>query len=366
MTEHNEHHTFKADEIPFQEISDPAVLSKTPLVSVKMITYNHEPYIAQAIEGVLMQETNFPIELVIGEDCSTDRTREIVLDYQRKHPEMIRVITAQKNVGAHKNSLRTSKACRGKYIAFCEGDDYWTDPYKLQKQVDFLEANPDYGLVHSNSHLFIVERKRLIKKAINVPDDLHDDNSFVDILTGRRTIWTLTVCVRKDIIDKVVDENSECTDEQYLMGDTQRWLEISRLTKIKYFNEAFTTRNALPESARRSKDPKKRLKFSLSGQELLYHYLQKYEVPMEIAIQVKRNTIINALSSAYQARDFKVAKKQITEIKKLGKIIPLKCFVFYMGSKNTISNYLAKPVLSMIILCGRIFNKTFRILGLKL
>ena len=83
MTQHIEYHTFKDDEIPCQEISDPAVLSKNLLVSVKMITYNHAPYIAQAIEGVLQQRTNFPFELVIGEDCSTDGTREIVFEYQK-------------------------------------------------------------------------------------------------------------------------------------------------------------------------------------------------------------------------------------------------------------------------------------------
>ena len=97
MTEHNEHKNFKAGEIPCQKFSDPAVLSKNPLVSGKMITYNHEPYIAQAIEGVLIQETGFPIELVIGEDCLTDGTREIVFDYQRKYPDIIRVVTSEKN-----------------------------------------------------------------------------------------------------------------------------------------------------------------------------------------------------------------------------------------------------------------------------
>ena len=97
MTGHDEKQTFKDDEIPSQEISDPAVLSKNPVVSVKMITYNHEPYIPQAIEGVLMQETNFPIELIIGEDCSTDGTREIIFDYQQKYPDIIRVITSEKN-----------------------------------------------------------------------------------------------------------------------------------------------------------------------------------------------------------------------------------------------------------------------------
>ena len=125
MTERNEHHTSKADEIPCQEISAPSVLSKNPLVSVKMITYNHAPYIAQAIEGVVKQETEYPFELIIGEDCSTDGTRDIGFEFQKKDPDIIRVITSDKNVGAKQNDYRTTKACRGKYIAFCDGDDYW-------------------------------------------------------------------------------------------------------------------------------------------------------------------------------------------------------------------------------------------------
>src|ERR1700690_2758382 len=112
---------------------------KEPLVSVKMITYNHAPYITRAIEGVLQQKTTFPFELIIGEDCSTDGTREIVFAYQKKYPDIIRVITSDKNVGMNINGLRTIKAGKGKYIALCEGDDYWHNPEKLQKKVDFLK-----------------------------------------------------------------------------------------------------------------------------------------------------------------------------------------------------------------------------------
>ena len=97
-------------EIPCQEISDSNAIMKDPLVSVFMITYNHEPYIARAIEGVLQQETNFLIELVIGEDCSTDGTRDIVLDFQKKHPNVIRIVTSDKNVGIGKNTWRTERA----------------------------------------------------------------------------------------------------------------------------------------------------------------------------------------------------------------------------------------------------------------
>lgn len=116
------------------------------VVSVCMITYNHEIFIREAIEGILMQKTDFPIELIIGEDCSTDNTRNIVLEYASKYPNIIRPLLPDSNLGMMKNFIVTMQAALGKYIALCEGDDYWTDPYKLQKQVDFLEANEEYSI----------------------------------------------------------------------------------------------------------------------------------------------------------------------------------------------------------------------------
>lgn len=117
-----------------------------PMVTVRTSTYQHGKYIKQCIEGVLSQKTNFPFEFIIGEDFSTDGTREIVLEYAKKYPDIIRVITADYNVGVKANGFRCIRAIRGKYIALCEGDDFWTDPNKLQKQVDFLENNKDYIL----------------------------------------------------------------------------------------------------------------------------------------------------------------------------------------------------------------------------
>ncbi len=119
-------------------------------MSITCITYNHEKYIAQAIESFLMQQTNFPYEIIIGEDCSTDGTRQVILDYCERYPALIKLVTSEKNVGARRNGIRIRNEARGKYIAICEGDDYWTDPCKLQKQVDFLEANPDYVLCYHN------------------------------------------------------------------------------------------------------------------------------------------------------------------------------------------------------------------------
>jgi glycosyltransferase involved in cell wall biosynthesis len=119
-------------------------------VSVPMVTYNHENFIAQAIEGVLAQETDFRYELIIGEDCSTDGTRAIVLDYQERHPDKIRLFLPDKNVGMHENFLQVFRACRGEYIALLEGDDYWTSPRKLQTQVEIMDAHPEYSMCFHN------------------------------------------------------------------------------------------------------------------------------------------------------------------------------------------------------------------------
>ncbi len=117
-----------------------------PKVSVLMLAYNHERFITQAVESVLAQETSFPIELVVGEDCSTDRTREILLDLQSAHPEVIRLLLREKNLGPQRNYATTFAACSGEYIAMLEGDDYWTNPKKLQKQVDALDAHPEWSV----------------------------------------------------------------------------------------------------------------------------------------------------------------------------------------------------------------------------
>lgn len=125
-----------------------------PVVSVCCITYNHEKYIEEAIDSFLMQETNFPFEVVIGEDCSTDNTRKIVEKYKENYPNIIKLIVSENNVGMQANGQRTMDACKGEYIAACEGDDYWMDAEKLQIQKDFLESNPEYIICYTDVEAF--------------------------------------------------------------------------------------------------------------------------------------------------------------------------------------------------------------------
>ena len=116
-------------------------------LSVLLITYNHEKFIAQALDSILMQKVDFDYEIVIGEDCSTDKTRKIIRDYLDRYPDKIRFVARERNIGPIKNFIQTYKSCTGKYIAMIDGDDYWTSPDKLQKQVDFLEKNDDFAIV---------------------------------------------------------------------------------------------------------------------------------------------------------------------------------------------------------------------------
>lgn len=148
------------------------------LCSVLMITYNHEKYIAQAIDSVLMQKTNFDFEIVIGEDCSTDRTREIVLEYKAKHPDKIKLLLQEKNVGMMQNFIDTLNACKGKYIAMLEGDDYWTDQYKLKKQVDILEAHPEYSMCFTARNVVDSDNKFLREE--HYPDKIYTTKDVVE------------------------------------------------------------------------------------------------------------------------------------------------------------------------------------------
>ena len=132
------------------EISDRAHLLAAPLVSVIVMAYKHGPYLAAALESVLAQAVDFPFEVLVGEDCSPDDTREVALRFQERHPDRVRVITAGRNVGVMRNYHRLLAASRGQFIAYLDGDDAWL-PGKLQRQMDFLRDNPDCSGAYANA-----------------------------------------------------------------------------------------------------------------------------------------------------------------------------------------------------------------------
>jgi glycosyltransferase involved in cell wall biosynthesis len=175
-----------------------------------MVTFNHERYIAKAIEGVLMQECTFDIELIIADDCSPDRTDVIVHKYVKKQTreKSIHYTKHEQNKGAISNFMWALRKCKGKYIALCEGDDYWTDPLKLQKQVDFLEGNPDYSMCCggyiSNNVISKEQNTHIINRSAS---DSGNQCGFTFTLNDTRKLWitkTLTSMFRKSAFDFAV------------------------------------------------------------------------------------------------------------------------------------------------------------------
>ena len=165
------------------------------LVSVHVVTYNHEKYIAQAIEGILSQITEFEFEIVIGEDKSTDGTLLICKQYQKLYPEKIKLVERQVNIGSLNNFIDLFNHCNGKYIAICEGDDYWINSTKLQSQVDFLEENNDYILSFSKSYEYFEADNELIET--KYPEKINN-LTIPQLLKYSWFIRTATILFKRD------------------------------------------------------------------------------------------------------------------------------------------------------------------------
>ena len=176
-------------------------LKTKPLVSVVVPTYQHAAIIGECLDSILLQETTFPFEILVGEDESSDGTREICQRYAEAHPDRIRLFLGRRADVVHilgkptgrRNLLTLLEAARGRYIAMCEGDDYWTDPLKLQKQVDFLEAHPEYSCCFHNVQLLI----NGVLHEYPIPDELDRMNfTLADILGRGNYVTTPSVMYR--------------------------------------------------------------------------------------------------------------------------------------------------------------------------
>jgi glycosyltransferase involved in cell wall biosynthesis len=331
-------------------------LTGAPLVSVAMLTYNHAPHIRESIESVVNQVTSFPFELIIGDDCSTDGTREITLEYQAKYPEKVRVITADKNVGGRDNLRRIEQACRGRYVAYCEGDDYWHDLQKLEQQVTFLELHKDYSLVHSDYRVLDVESGKIVKRAIGPVNGLDDGFAYDEIISGHRWVLTLTACARRSVLSAILDECEEVYSSKFLMCDTQRWLELARRGKVKYLPIATATHKVLRESASQSQNPINRLRFAISAKEVLDHYIEKYGCSSYAKSENVRS-VVNVLRCSYEARDFPVAKEMFDQYRKTRVRREALPFLYYVGSWSPWHQRLVRPLVDAACLINKIAGR---------
>lgn len=314
-----------------------------PLVSILCITFNHEKFIAQTIEGFLIQKTNFKFEIIIHDDASTDKNVEIIKLYQAKNPELFDCVFQTENQYSKKDgSLENAifSTPRGKYIALCEGDDFWTDPFKLQKQVDFLEKNEEYGLVHHEADYLFQKSGKSVKNH-HQTNKINPSRGFVfEELLDNNNIYTPTVIFRASLLKHfmAIDVNVR---SKFLMGDYVMWLEFSQHCKFYYLPESMATYRVLENSASKSTSYEKEMSFLNSYFDIKSFFMNRYfskNMTLEIIEQAR---LSSSLSSAIKYKKNKDARFFVSKLKKNNWRVSLKCllvftpFIFrYIQKKN--------------------------------
>ena len=261
------------------------------MLSVVMTTYNHERYIATAIESVLRQQTDFPIEIVIGEDCSTDRTLNIVLDYQSQYPEAIRIVRSESNVGWRENYRRTIAAAHGRYIAMLDGDDYFTHRKKLQMQVDLLAANPDVGMCYGRS-------ERVDENGTTTIYPEGECETTLEAMLRRNPAENCTVVARKALVERYYEEIRPAEHPEWLTDDLPMWLWFAANSRYMAIDCPMSVHRVLTYSVSHNPDYRRKIEFVDSLYNISLWYDERYndsKMRHEL-LTTKHNTALWVLS----------------------------------------------------------------------
>lgn len=301
------------------------------IVSICCTTYNQSPYIRQCLDGFLIQKTDFPIEIVIHDDASTDGTDDIIRGYELKYPDLFKPIYQTENQfskSIHLPVKLTYEKAVGKYIAICEGDDYWTDPYKLQKQVDFLEQHSDYSLCYSKILRYDQKRKKILRGTFGI-----ENITFNDLLSEGNQIPTASICLNRNMI---VRYYSEIKPElkNWLMGDYPLVLWFAHNCKIYCLNEVTAIYRVLELSVSHITNIQKLEAFYNSIIDIKCYFLNLYNE----AIHLDDFYDEKYLNLAYRAsliNDYMLYKENILKIKQNNKMITIKkiigsCHFFFL------------------------------------
>jgi len=252
------------------------------LVSVIVITYNQEQTLSKTLDSILEQRTNFNFQIVISDDCSRDNTQSIINDYKKKFSNKIIVNNNSENLGIIRNYYKAYSLCNGKYISNCAGDDWWSDVFKLQKQVDVLEKHSDVGLVYSN-YLEFHENSGKYRKVL-----LPTQVDFFSIILNN-SIAALTVCYKKELIDDYITEIDPLSRD-WMMEDLPMWLWISQKSKIHILNDITSIYRVSDKSITQESDLEKRVNFQENVSKIRLFFIHKFQ-PEEFAIVEEKNTI---------------------------------------------------------------------------
>lgn len=267
-----------------------------PLVSVIVLVYNHEKYLETCLESIICQETNFPFEIIIGDDFSLDRSRDICLAYKNKYSEIIRLLFHEKNRGLINNYIQLKKACRGEYIAQVAGDDYWRCNQKLQKQVDFMEEHQGVGLCYTNTYLCDDDgnenQSPLLEKG-------YMPNSFEEQLFKSCYMAPNTWLMRKGIDDRISEQQVWFADESLAVA--LDYLHQSSMVFLDFVTAVYRVHEG---SLAAQKDLRKRWEYSKGILKMQLYYAHKYNVDNETLERLLMQEYASKLLLAIEAKDY--------------------------------------------------------------
>ncbi|MFA7081586.1 MAG: glycosyltransferase [Bacteroidales bacterium] len=278
----------------------------SPLVSIICITYNHESYIRNCLDGFINQITNFNIEILIHDDASLDNTVNIIKEYEQKYPGIIKPIYQIENqfskIGYQFIENLIFSRAKSKYIAFCEGDDYWIDPLKLQKQVDFLEANNDYGLVFSDINFFFESENKIINKVFQTKYyPLYF--SFEEHVENAGYLAPCTWLIRSNVMSK---KELYATDWTFIT-----MLDIMLNSKIYYLPEVTAVYRYRSGSASKQKEIKKKYKYFKGIFETRIHYCKLHLPNDKLENKLRKKGYINLFFLAFYNKDWAFIKEAL-------------------------------------------------------
>jgi glucosyltransferase len=305
-----------------------------PRVSVVCVCYNHVDFIERTIQGFLKQKTTFPYDIIIGDDFSTDGTVEIIENYYNKNKDKITPIFRNRNIGGGNNLINCLDIAKGDYIAYCEGDDYWIDDLKLQKQFDILESNTDIGLVWTDIDLNDLQEKKLVRSVFrNSYFPVY--SNFEQILTNKPFFAPSTWLYRKEyanLFTKYLD---------YADGSFPFILDVIKCTKIFHIDEVTGVYTKRLESASNNTNPIKRFEFAKLVFIIQLDYAKKYNVSNEIIEKISINHYRSLIHYAIIAEDNEFI---LNANKKLGNNKDKTVLFLLFISRNILLKYLFRSI----------------------
>lgn len=292
--------------------------SADPLVSVIVCSYNRADLISTTLNSILHQNCDFPFELIIGDDRSTDDVRLILIDFQRRYPDKIKLLLHDENFGPGANWASCFKLCKGKYIAGCDNDDFWNNPEKLKIQVDFMEQNPDVGMVHTDYRL--IAKNHGIEKDIVIHDKTYPEPFISSVFYGKFLCCHSSALYRKDVIDRYI-KIDDYIALQFPLYDWSTWTLLAKFTRFHCLPLFTTTTSQTNGSVTRPIEYNTVID-RFKKEKIMYAYLcERFPNDLKFRDKVYDFYVYSILlNMAYEKKDYHTAKLYASRMKEIDKI----------------------------------------------